>query len=167
MIAVKGSLVEADMLPVARYTVWNRSWAMKYIFYGGIAIVVAGISTWVLSGEFTPAPFVGLLLGFYPLITPRLSVKSAIKSAPYVSEEGIYEFEESKFTIGRPSLQVAMNWSSVHSVVELKDQFAIFATKYCFNAIPKRFFTPDQIVAFRQLLDQSLGKKFETRVKVT
>ena len=154
------------MLPVARYTVWNRSWAMKYIFYLGIAIFLMGIATWALSGDFSAGPFVGLFLASYPLIAPKLSVRSALKSAAYVSEEGAYEFEESRFTIARPSLQVAMNWSSIHSAVELKEQFAIFATKNCFYAIPKRFFAPDQLSPFRTLLQQSLsinGKKFEAR----
>jgi hypothetical protein len=76
----------------------------------------------------------------------------------------VYEFEESKFSIVRPSLQVAMRGSNIHSVVELADQFAIFVNKICFYAVPKRFFPAEQIEPFRGLLHRALaahGKTFE------
>ncbi len=130
---------------------------MKYIFYGGILLILMSIAGLALGDKLSPATFLGLAFVAYPLIAPKLSVRNALKGATHVSEAGIYEFEESKFSIMRPSVQVAMPWTSVHSVLELKEQFAIFSNKTCFHAVPKRFFSPDQLAPFRTLLQQALA----------
>jgi hypothetical protein len=46
----------------------------------------------------------------------------------------------------------------MHSVVELPDVFALFTTKMCFFAVPKRFFDADQLTAFRALIRSTIGK---------
>jgi YcxB-like protein len=98
--------------------------------------------------------------------SPRISIRKQFKTRAAISEEGTYDFDESQFRIARPSVQVSMPWSPIHSAVEMRDLFAIFTTKTCFYSIPKRFFTADELRSFRDLLEQALrnsGKKLVLR----
>jgi hypothetical protein len=167
-ITIRGTLNAKDMVPVTRYTVWNRSPALKIIFSGGCLLVLFGI-TFLLLGQAGSAVMPALLGSFFiafPFVVPMLSINRQLKTLGRVSEEGIYEFDEVHFSIVRPSLQVSMPWSSIHSAVAMKDVFAIFTTKTCFFAVPKRFFSPEQVSSFRSLLEQALsqgGKKLISR----
>jgi hypothetical protein len=133
---------------------------MKIMLLLGCFMVLIGISS-IAVGQ-TGNAVVPLLLGTffsaYFFISPQLSVKKQMKSSAHVSQEGRYEFGSDHFSINRPSLNVSMPWSDVHSVVELRDVFAIFTTKMCFFAVPKRFFDADQLNGFRALIQSIPGK---------
>jgi YcxB-like protein len=168
-LSIQGTLNEADLLPVARYTAWNRSPPLKILFCIGCLMVLVGF-----GGLFTgsgPSAYGTLVLGSIYIAflwaSPKLSIKKQLKASAQISEEGVYQFDEGSFSIARPSVQVSMRWSGIHSAVEMKDTFAIFATKTRFYSIPKRFFPAEQQVsAFRDLLKQALlenGKQFIAR----
>jgi hypothetical protein len=160
ILLVQGSLTESDLLSVARYTAWNRSIGMKIMLALACLMMLIGIAT-VVMGQPGNAVVPLLLGGFYSayfFVSPKLSVKKQMKSSAHVSQEGRYEFGTDHFSINRPSLNVSMPWSDIHSVVELPDAFAIFTTKMCFFAIPKRFFDAGQLTAFRALIQSTPGK---------
>lgn len=148
---MKGS----DLLPVAHYAVSNRSPILKALFAVGCVLILAAIG--FLGAGLThfgsAAGMVGLFLVLYVRILPQQAIDKHMKSHAHVSEEGRYNFNAAQFTIDRPSLKLSMPWSAIHSVVEMKDVFAIFTTRNCFFAIPKRFFLTDEVTSFRELLE--------------
>ena len=159
-LSVQGSLTESDLLSVARYTVWNRSIGMKIMLALACLMILIGIAT-IAMGQAGNAVVPLLLGGFYSayfFVSPKLSVKKQMRASAHVSQEGRYEFGTDHFSISRPSLNVSMPWSDMHSVIELPDVFAIFTTKMCFFAVPKRFFDPGQLTAFRALIQSTSGK---------
>ena len=160
LLLFQGSLTESDLLSAARYASWNRSIHMKIMLVLGCLLMLIGIVAIVLG----PAGYavVPLLVGgFYTAYffgSPRLSVKKQMKVSAHVSQEGRYEFTSDRFSINRPPLNVSMPWSDMHSVVELPDVCAIFTTKMCFFAVPKRFLDAGQLTAFRALIRSTGGK---------
>jgi hypothetical protein len=123
-------------------------------------LVLLGISNVLMgmAGNAVVPILLGLLWIAYVIASPKLSIRKQLKTFPHVTEEGIYEFDEAHFTIARPSVQVSASWTIIHSVVEMKDLFAIFTTKTCFYSIPKRFFPAEELSSFRDLLKEALQK---------
>src|SRR4051812_37422010 len=158
-LMVRGTLNKADLLPIARYAAWNRTWVLKVFLGIGCVQLLAGIAGVVvgLAGNAVVSLLLGSLFTAYSFFAPSLSIKNQMKVAGHLSEEATYEFDEAQFRIARPSQQISMPWNSIHSAVEMKDQFAIFTTKACFLSVPKRFFPADQVSTFRNLLVQVLG----------
>lgn len=147
-------------MPIARYTAWNRSVNMKIMLGLGSVLILIGVAS-VLTGQAGNGVVPILLGSFYTgylFLSPALSVKKQWKAAAHLSQEGIYDFDDHQFSIKRPSLQVSMTWTDIHSVVEMKEQFAIFTTKTCFFSIPKRFFAADELPQFRAFLEDTLSK---------
>ena len=160
LLLVQGTLTESDLLSVARYTTRNRSVAMKIMLGLACLMVLIGLSSIAMgqAGNAVVPIFLGTFYGVFFFISPKLSVKKQMKASAHVSQEGRYEFGGDHFSINRPSLSVSMPWSDVQSVVELPDVFAIFTTKLCFFAVPKRFFDANQLNTFRTLIQSTPGK---------
>jgi hypothetical protein len=167
-ISIRGTLNKADLLPIARYTVWKRSMLLKVMFGVGILFLLVGVSNLLIGqgANAIPPLFLGLFWTGYVVFSPQISIRRQFKKRAAIAEEASYDFDESQFRIARPSVQVSMPWSTIHSAVEMQDLFAIFTTKTCFYSIPKRFFSADELRSFRDLLELALrksGKKFVLR----
>src|SRR5579864_7126705 len=104
-ISARGSLTEADLLPVARYATWNRSAATKVLFSLGCFLVLLGVVNLFIgqSGNAVVPILLGLSWTLYLFLAPKLSIKKQLKSAAHVSQEGTYEFGDAEFNISRPS----------------------------------------------------------------
>lgn len=164
LISAQGTLTEADLLPIARYTVWNRSIQLRVLFCIGCFCIVASLFN-LATGQLVTAIapfFLGLFWTGYLFVLPKRIIRKQLRTSPFITELGAYEFDESQFTIARPSLKLSMSWGSVDSAVEMNDLFAIFTNKTCFYAVPKRFLTPDQVSAFRGLLEDVMQKRGKT-----
>jgi hypothetical protein len=153
-LTVRGALRESDLVPIARYTAWHRSWNLKLMLAVSSLLIVGGVgalATGQLPNGIVPI-VLGSLYATYLLSSPKLTVRKQLKASPQITQESLYEFDETEFSITRPSLRVAMPWADIHSVVERPHAYAIFTTKAAFFAVPKRFFTPEQLAEFRALL---------------
>jgi len=167
-ISARGTLSRDDLLSVATYTVWHRSWSVRILLILGSFLLLLAVCD--LLGGMKGNAIVPLLLGLfwisYAFASPRLAIRKQLKASGHLSEEATYEFDATQFSIRRPSLQVSLLWKTVHSAVELKQAFAIFTSRTCFFCIPKRFFQANEIHAFRDVLEVALrqhGKKLITR----
>ena len=49
-----------------------------------------------------------------------------------------------------------MNWSNLVRYIEAKNQFLLYTSPACFNIIPKRALTPEQLSDFRSLLQERI-----------
>ena len=160
LLLVQGSLTESDLLSAARYTAWKRSTGMKIMLALACLMMLIGIAT-IAMGQAGNAVVPLLLGGFYTayfFASPKVSIKKQMRTSAHLSQEGRYEFASDHFSISRPSLNVSMPWSDIHSVVELPDVFAILTTEMCFFAVPKRFFDSGQLSAFRALIQSTPAK---------
>jgi len=160
LVCVQGTLKASDLLSAAHYVTWKRSASMKLMLALGCLTLLVGIVGLALGqgrGAVIPLLLGAFYLG-YLLLSPKLTIRRQMKSSPHLSQVGRYEFAADEFRINRPSLNVSMPWSNVHSVVELREVFAIFTTKMCFFAVPKRFFDAAQLEAFRDLLQSTSGR---------
>ncbi len=160
LLEVQGTLKKSDLLPAARYVTWKRSASMKLMFALGCLTVLIGIGALAVGqrGSAAVLLLLGALYLAYLFLSPALTIRRQMKSSPHLSQVGRYEFGTDEFRISRPSLNVSMPWSNVHSVVELRDVFAIFTTRMCFFAVPKRFFDAAQLDAFRRLIQSTPGR---------
>ena len=160
LLLVQGTLTESDLLSVARYTARNRSVAMKIMLGLACLMVLIGVASIAMgqAGNSVVPVLLGTFYMTFFFVSPKLSVKKQMKASAHMSQEGRYEFGSDHFSINRPSLNVSMPWSDIQSVVELPDVFAIFTTKLCFFAVPKRFFDANQLSTFRTLIQSTPGK---------
>ena len=160
LVCVEGTLKESDLLSAARFVTWKRSASMKFMLGLGCLMLLIGIGGFAIGqGRGAAIPLLlGAFYTAYLLLSPKLTIRRQMKSSPHLSQVGRYEFGADEFSISRPSLNVSMPWSNVHSVVELRDVFAIFTTRMCFFAVPKRFFDAAQLDTFRSLMQSASGR---------
>jgi hypothetical protein len=127
ILSVRGKLSEADLLPAARYGTRHRATSLKVMLWVGCVLLLAGVGS-LAMGQWSNAVVPILLGSFYAgyvLTTPRRTVRKQLKSAVHMAEEATYDFDHERFTITRPSQSVTLSWSAIHSVVELRDGFAV------------------------------------------
>ncbi len=163
-LSVCGAPNESELREAARYTTWRRSHAIKFMVGLGVLLILMGICLLALGhrGDAAGATSLGSFYIVFLVLLPRISVKRQIKATPHLFEEGEYTFDDKRFQIIRPSVQVAMSWNNVHGAVELQCQFVIYTTKTCFVSVPKRFFSGDQLSSFRELLTQVMQARGKT-----
>lgn len=84
-LSVHGTLNEADLLPVAQYTGWNRSPALKIMFGLGFLLILAGIGSLVMGEGRNAATPILLrnVLGGYPFAAPKLSIKKQLRASAH------------------------------------------------------------------------------------
>jgi len=160
LVCVQGTLKASDLLSAAHYVTWKRSASMKLMLALGcltLLVGIAGLARGQRLGAVIPLLLGAFYLG-YLFLSPWLTIRRQMKSAPHLSQVGRYEFGANEFSISRPSLNFSMPWSNVHSVLELREVFAIFTSRLCFCVVPKRFFDAAQLAAFRDLLQSTSGR---------
>jgi len=82
------------------------------------------------------------------LVSPWLSIRHQFKSNEHFSEEVVFIFYAKRFRITWPSLEISMDWSGTHKIVEFPNHFAIFTSRNCFHSIPRRFFSNLELEEF-------------------
>ena len=119
-----------------------------------IAVGIGGISL----GQYAQSP-VPIVIGLFLIFRLRLSAKFAFrrdfagqgKVEVITSESGI-QFLSEKGTS-------TCNWVSLLRYAETKHLFLLYPQSNIFNVIPKRAFTPEDVQAFRHVLQQNPGVK--------
>lgn len=152
-IRFRGTLTARDLIPGLRYTQWHRSWIFKGFAAWAVFMLAAAALDTARTGVKSAVGLIpGALLMAFVILQPKLAVRSQMRSHRHMQEEGTYEFGSEGFRISRPSLEVAVPWNAVHSVVELSGEFLLFSNSSCFHAVPKRFIPADAENSWREVI---------------
>jgi hypothetical protein len=128
-----------------------------------LALFAAAISL-ILAYGFRPqmrlffiflAGFV-LLLSFLVAFVSGTVVKRTFRQNSILSAEKRVDFGPEKISSDTASQHVELKWSSFIKVGESTNVLVLFIAKNMGMAIPKRIFTPDQLLEFRALLAQKV-----------
>jgi hypothetical protein len=157
-IAFSGALTIDDLTPGFQHAHWHRSWVSKSMTSFAVLMLIGFAGEIVLNGW--PSGWIGMLwpvflLG-YVIFLPVLQSRSLMKSQKHLGEEGQYEFSGEGLRITKPSMQVSIPWSSIHSVVERKAHFLIYTTKNCFFPVPKRLIPVGREEAWRAVVNSHI-----------
>ena len=139
-----------------------RHFVIKFLTGFGIFFTVLVILLYFLNGmeDFnTSGLILGLVFTFMlPIITYR-SAKTNYSSNQRVSENMTYEFDDSEISIEGESFNTTLTWDKVFKVSESKDFILIWQSRQTANAIPRRDFSNDKFVKFRQIVSGIDGIK--------
>ena len=91
-----------------------------------------------------------------------LTTKKAFNSNKKIQENNIYNFTTEKIHIKGETFESEFNWSSAYKLVEIKDWFLIYHSAQVMNMVPKKYFTKEQILEFRNII-KSTGVKAKLR----
>lgn len=95
---------------------------------------------------------------FLPLVI-IYKAKLSYKSNPKVREPITYEFNNDGIKISGSSFNAEMNWDSLYKVTERKEWIFLWQSKQIANTIPIRYFKPDELIKFRELVRSKTSLK--------
>jgi hypothetical protein len=131
----------------------------------GALLIVGGIGGLVFAKVEYSEVLVPIALGVFFLFRLHLTAKLSFKRD--FANQGKVEASTSRSGIQFLSTRgtAEVNWSAFILVRETKNLFMLYSQARCFNIIPKRAFTPDDLLAFRQALDQNVVKESAAYMK--
>lgn len=108
-----------------------------------------------------------LLFGIFAIIILPLSVfwsaRKHFHSNARIRETIKYEFTPQTMRVNGDSFQSELEWHKTYKVWEMQDWFLIYQSNLVFNMIPKRFFTTNQLIEFKELLKKSSITKLKLK----
>ncbi len=99
---------------------------------------------------------------FLPLIIVYKANQS-YKSNPKIQELITYQFDENKIEMSGSSFRAEMSWESLYKVTESKECIFLWQGKQIANTIPTRFFKPDDLVNFREMIKNKHNLKYKLK----
>lgn len=89
------------------------------------------------------------------IIRSYFRLKNAFYSNKKIQEEIIYTFTDEKVQTKGETFDGDFTWNTVHRVKENKDWFLIYQSKTTMNMIPKKYFSPSEIIALRNIIEKN------------
>ncbi|NML56188.1 YcxB family protein [Chryseobacterium cheonjiense] len=93
-----------------------------------------------------------VIMFLFVVIRSFFRLKFAFKSNKKIQEYISYNFTDEKIQMKGETFDEDFTWNSIYKVKENKDWFLIYQTAQTMNMVPKKFFTKDQILEFRDLI---------------
>jgi len=123
----------------------------------GIILLAGSLVSLVHDPKQFPS-FVGaIVIGLFLTFFLRLQVWLAFRQDNRLQDQFEASISDSGIDVSSPKGASKYNWSAFVRYVETENLFLVYQAPHVFNAFPKRVFTPEDVVAFRSLLDQKLG----------
>ncbi|MCD0477680.1 YcxB family protein [Chryseobacterium sp. LC2016-29] len=89
------------------------------------------------------------------IIRSYFRLKNAFYSNKKIQEEIIYTFTDEKVQTKGETFDGDFTWNTVHRVKETKDWFLIYQSKTTMNMIPKKYFSPSEIIELRNIIEKN------------
>jgi len=149
----------------------TRSYKLSLVFF--VLLPAAMIGYAVLSGKqmgtFVLDNLVFLLLGpllvfvgfplTYSTQVARIHKNNAVPKNPQT-----FELTPDHLSMRGPLHNSDLKWDAVYRVVETRDNFLFFISKYAAHFIPKETLRPDEVVALRERLVELLPGRVDLRL---
>ncbi len=124
-------------------TVWGIVLRRTPIVFSDVVVQLAFIVMWV-----------GILWGL-----PRYEAGKQFRQQPAVQGERQLNIGPEGLVTVTPVSRSETSWKTFIRWGESKTVFLLFTSPACFSIIPKRAFTPEQLIEFRAMLQQHIGNK--------
>ncbi|WP_312391094.1 YcxB family protein [Chryseobacterium sp.] len=129
---------------------------IRIIIFPIIALIFFGINYYNTDNdnrEFMESASVWLLIFFvFIIIRTYFSVRRIFYSNQMIQENISYTFTNENIQSKGETFDLEFAWNTVYKVKEKKDWFLIYQTAQIMNMVPKKFFTKDQILEFRNIV---------------
>lgn len=89
------------------------------------------------------------------IIRSYFRLKNAFYSNKKIQEEIIYTFTDEKVQTKGQTFDGDFTWNTVHRVKETKDWFLIYQSKTTMNMVPKKYFSPSEIIELRNIIEKN------------
>ncbi|WP_411811007.1 YcxB family protein [Chryseobacterium scophthalmum] len=89
------------------------------------------------------------------IIRSYFRLKNAFYSNKKIQEEIIYTFTDEKVQTKGETFDGDFTWNTVHRVKEIKDWFLVYQSKTTMNMIPKKYFSPSEIIELRNIIEKN------------
>lgn len=89
------------------------------------------------------------------IIRSYFRLKNAFYSNKKIQEEIVYTFTEEKVQTKGETFDGDFTWNTVHRVKETKEWFLIYQSKTTMNMIPKKYFSPSEIIELRSIIEKN------------
>jgi len=89
------------------------------------------------------------------IIRSYFRLKNAFYSNKKIQEEIFYTFTDEKVQTKGETFDGDFTWNTVHRVKETKDWFLIYQSKTTMNMIPKKYFSPSEIIELRNIIEKN------------
>ncbi len=140
---------------------------IRILFILGFILLVWGVlslsNLWYYFGILTYIQLVIaiFILGYLPFFF-YWNAKKFYSSNERLKEKIAYTFTDSHIIIQGESFHSELTWEKTHKIVELRNWWLIFQNRNSANAIPKRCFSNESLVKFKELIQRqnSVTKHF-------
>ncbi|MGE6396369.1 YcxB family protein [Chryseobacterium scophthalmum] len=89
------------------------------------------------------------------IIRSYFRLKNAFYSNKKIQEEIVYIFTDEKVQTKGETFDGDFTWNTVHRVKEIKDWFLVYQSKTTMNMIPKKYFSPSEIIELRNIIEKN------------
>ncbi|WP_404986901.1 YcxB family protein [Chryseobacterium sp. M5] len=89
------------------------------------------------------------------IIRSYFRLKNAFYSNKKIQEEIVYTFTDEKVQTKGQTFDGDFIWNTVHRVKETKDWFLIYQSKTTMNMVPKKYFSPSEIIELRNIIEKN------------
>ena len=122
----------------------------------GLCLVLAFVSTGHFRVAFLALAFAFLFVAFASGYFSAQVIKRMFRNNPMLSAEKTVNFSLDQIVSDTKFQHVETKWSSFVRVAETKLLIVMFLSKNMGSPVPKRIFSPEQMIAFRQLLKEKI-----------
>lgn len=96
--------------------------------------------------------FLGLQMVFLPEIAAKIQVPALIKSKNPLAQEVKIDIHMTGYRIKGESFSNQLAWDKLHSIVETKDFFLLRVSEGSANILPKRAFSEQALLEFKNVI---------------
>ena len=89
------------------------------------------------------------------IIRSYFRLKNAFYSNKKIQEEIVYTFTDEKVQTKGETFDGDFIWNTVYRVKETKDWFLIYQSKTTMNMVPKKYFSPSEIIELRNIIEKN------------
>jgi len=151
-----------DNIRMAFNIYYSRPAAIIIVVLGSLFLVTL-LACLVQGIEFNGMSYFYLFLfGIVFLLTTPLilyfNTKKQYESNKSLQQVITYEFTEEKILLTSASISSDFPWENVYMVRETKSLFLIYQSRAVANLLPKRFFSAEEIIEFRDLAKRKVSK---------
>jgi hypothetical protein len=140
-------------------------WAYRLSIF--FAFCLMGWATLVLIGNPSRQGFLDvlplfLLVGFWLTFLvgwPHFSARSQFRGSPSAKAPVTLDANDPGLRFYSSYYDLTLSWAALVRSVEERDIIALFITHRIFHPIPKRAFTPEQLVQFREMLQRNIRER--------
>lgn len=131
----------------------------RIILFSGLLIVIFILNFYNNENEakevFKSASMWFVIIIIFLVVRSYFSLKKAFYSNKNIQEEISYTFTEENIQTKGETFDGDFTWKTVYRVKENKDWFLIYQSKTTMNMIPKKYFTKNQILELRSLIQKN------------